>query len=167
MASNLDIRLFAADDDEEDLALKQFIQAVISATSTPAQAAADVAQWIINEEEKAWKAIEGKNLDDIEGSLPAICPNPRGHYEMLLSFIAPVCSAYPPGHAVQENLLAFITEMRNLPSREMHQYESTYSEESMHESSVDIITGLWKEYRGIEVAFVREFNGTYSTLSQP
>lgn len=162
MPANLDIRLFRADDDEEDLFAKQIIQAVINGSSTPAQAAAQIEQWVFEEQEKAWLAVEGKSLDEIEGPIMAVGPNPRGYYSMLLSYIAPVCSAYPPGHAAQESLLAFIVELRNLPDQEMHQWTVVHNYALEHsEASIEIITRLWKEHGSIHQAFQNEFRGTH------
>lgn len=162
MSSDLEIRLFCTTDDEEDLEAKQFIQNVISGTSAPAEAAAQVGQWVMKRQEQAWLAVEGKNIDEIKGFPLAVCPNPLGDYRMLVGYIPPVCSAYPPGHAVQEGLLAFLAEMRNLPDWEMRQYTTRYNYDLEREvGNIEIITGVWKDYYGAREAFTREFDGVY------
>lgn len=164
-AGNLDLRLFDADDDARDLALKQIIQSVISASSTPAQAAAQLDQWMADQTEKAWQNIKDKDIESLSDAWGE-CPNPRRDYAVFMGFLATVCSAYPPGHASQENLAEFIRKLRGLPGREMRQYTLTYNEDiEGRDQSIEIITDLWKETDPPIGAFLDESERTRRALA--
>lgn len=154
-ATNLDLRLFNADDDARDIALKQIIQSVISASSSPAEAAGQAGQWIADAAEKAWLDVKDKEIKSVNSPF-RVCPNPRRDYTNLVGYVATVCSAYPPGHAAQENLAELIREIRSLPEREMRQYtSSTWSDEE----SIEVVTDLWKDNGPPIRAFLDESAG--------
>lgn len=168
VVTNLDLRLFDADDNARDIALKQIIQSVISATSSPAQAAVQVEQWISDEADRTWLAVKDKAIESLDSPFKE-CPNPRRDYSIFMGFIATICSAYPPGHAAQEHLAELIRELRSLPEQEIRQYKTTYNYNTeLYDKSIDIITDLWKETDPPIGAFLDEAESkSCMTPSQP
>jgi hypothetical protein len=123
----LDLQLFRDDDDEEDLAYKKRLHALVVGDVTPLEAATDFDAWIVDEAnarlKKLLKRADPTNLtpeEEEQGvSLRSISPNASDYIEMAFRSIAHLLSAHPPNHLGQERIVQFMEALRSMPEHQV------------------------------------------------
>ncbi|PYI08314.1 hypothetical protein BO78DRAFT_441682 [Aspergillus sclerotiicarbonarius CBS 121057] len=126
----LDLNLFEHWDDDEDLWYKNNLVSLVQGDKTPTQVAIEIDTYITQEtakqyavhqeylaKQKKTKATCKENNNE-EGT-PVGEPNPGGHIEMVMLWIARLCTAFPPGHVGQDRIIAFLEALRALPRHEV------------------------------------------------
>ncbi|KAI0548486.1 hypothetical protein F4679DRAFT_550637 [Xylaria curta] len=119
----LNVKLFREDDDQDDLAHKRIIHALVTGAVTPAAAAADFNAWVIAESSRRHQELalraDWANLTAQEGArgmtMRMLTPNASGYIEDTFTTIAKILPAFPPGHEGQDRILQFLLELRALP----------------------------------------------------
>lgn len=140
MDAPLDPRLFDDDDDAEDLAYKQILDAVMAQTTPPSQAASQMDEWVTSEAEKRSSWLKGRQLTQEErDSLYLLAPNPSRHVDMIVGSMATVCSAYPPAHAAQNALVELVQALKELPKHQV----PCLSHDDSHDPVLDGRYSLW------------------------
>lgn len=167
-AAPLDPRLFDGDDDAEDLAYKQILNGVITQTTPPAQAAAQIDEWVTSEANARFLQLKDRELTQEEkDSVYLVAPNPSRHVDMIIGCIARVCSAYPPAHAAQNALIEFIQALKGLPKHEV----PDLSYDSSDKPVLDKTSLLWpfgtRSTVYLAQRFQREAEGMSSILPLP
>lgn len=138
----LPLQLFTQDDDDDAIAIKSRLEAVINGSVTPTQAAIDFDAWLAHEAEQRLEAFQkrtGQDRYDLTAeeeergihSLRSIGPDPEGHINHLFEGIAKLCSSFPPFHAAQSLIIEFLEALRALPQHD-----------------VPTVTPIWRLYDG-------------------
>ncbi|KAI0438912.1 hypothetical protein F4803DRAFT_554544 [Xylaria telfairii] len=119
----LNVQLFKEDDDQDDLAHKKIIHALITGAVTPAAAARDFDAWVMAESsrrhEKLALRADWDNLTAEEQAsgmtMRMLTPNASGYIEDAFTTLAKLLPAFPPAHEGQDRIVQFLLELRALP----------------------------------------------------
>lgn len=121
-------KLFNNYDTEEEIQWKKRLEALVNNEITPREAAVEVDTEVTQTAEQKRQSLlqrqDPRNLtpeEDAQGipSMRAIAPNPRGDLEQLMQSMARLCSAFPPYHPGQDQIIGFLEELRALPRHEV------------------------------------------------
>jgi hypothetical protein len=169
----LDPQLYEHWDDEDDLRWKAPLNALITHTQTPREAAQALDTMLRTDTSACLQKLldyastyshELSDLDDYQrgwgdwGDVPA--PNASGHVEMVMRWYARVCTAFGPYSEGQNRLVELLEELRTLPRWEGP--ESKPDEKG--ECSTNEYWAFGRSWLGIEDAFRREHAGRWSGL---
>ncbi|KAF5131128.1 hypothetical protein E5D57_007477 [Metarhizium anisopliae] len=143
--ATLDPRLFDEDDNAEDLSYKQIINSLLTQKASPVQAAARIDDWVVGETNRRYNELKQREppfslTDEEKDSIYLVGPNPSRQISMIVGAIARVCSAYPPGHPVQDALVGLFQALKAMPKHEVP--DLSYDEES-NEPSFERKLALW------------------------
>lgn len=138
----LPLQLFTEDDDDDAIAIRSRLEALINGSVLPTQAAIDFDAWLVREAEQRLKAFQkriGQDRYDLTAeeeergvrSLRSIGPDPEGHINHLFEGIARLCSSFPPFHAAQSLLIEFLEALR-----------------ALQQHDVPTVTPIWRLYDG-------------------
>lgn len=130
------VRLYEDDDDAENRAYKDVLNALINQSVAPSQAAAHIDSWIVREANTRLSHLKERDPpfvlspeEENEGlSLYQIGPNASRHIDMVFDTIASICSAFPPAHPAQDSLIEFLIELKSMPKHEVPNL--SYSDDS-------------------------------------
>lgn len=156
-----DPRLFDTDSDRaEDLAYKNILNGVITLATSPSQAASQLDEWVTTETELKQKQLQGRELTEEEkDGIYLVAPNSSRLVGMILESIARVSSAYPPGHDVQNALVALIQALSDIPKHQV--LDLRYDDE--HQPILNMTRELWPFKTGstevLAYSFRREADG--------
>lgn len=124
----LPLKLFNDYDTEEEILRKKRLEALANNKITPREAAVEFDTMVIQKAEQKLQSLlqrqDPQNLTSEEHargipSMRAIAPNPRGDLENLMQSIARLCSAFPPYHPGQDQIIGFLEELRALPRHDV------------------------------------------------
>lgn len=124
----LPLQLVTDQDNADAIAIKARLEALVSGSVTPPQAAVAFDAWVVSEAEHRlglFKTRSGPDryeptTDEVArgiDSVRSIGPNPQGHISDLFEGIAKLCSSFPPFHATQDVVIHFIKALDALPAR--------------------------------------------------
>lgn len=143
--SVLSLHLFDHDDDAEDLEYKQVINDLITEQKTPHQAAEVIDKWVVREANTKYDQLRQRNppfnlTPEEKDRVYLVAPNASRHVEMIVGCIAKVCTAYPPGHAVQNSFIEFFQALKAMPR---HEVPNLSYKDGPDEPTFDIKLTLW------------------------
>ncbi|KAK2612023.1 hypothetical protein QQS21_001988 [Conoideocrella luteorostrata] len=143
-APALDLRLFDEEYDEkfsdDYLVYKPILSNLIQEIISPSQAASQIDEWVTRDADTRLGRVErGEVIEEAEESEWLTWPNPARHLMMIFRSVAEVCSAFPPAHATQDALIAFIHALSQLPKHHVPCYSSDMS----HQTFIDKTYTLW------------------------
>ncbi|KAJ5333009.1 hypothetical protein MYU51_005281 [Penicillium brevicompactum] len=110
--------LFEEDDNAKELACKNIIKKLITQQITPFQAAEAVDEWVVRDSTTKYDKFRQRDppftLNPGENAFDD-GPNTCGLVDMVIRIVAHICSAYPPGHIVQDSLIEFFQALKAMP----------------------------------------------------
>ncbi|KAF2667164.1 hypothetical protein BT63DRAFT_458128 [Microthyrium microscopicum] len=180
----LNLQLFKADDDAEDLLYKNRLHDLVIGTTSPAKVAEEWTTLLAKENyEQLATYIARPNprgLSDEEEtqgiSLRTIAPNPSGAISETFRTLTHLMSAFPPFHEGQNRIIDFMTALRDLRGHTLLDgVTSASGDEDAYGNVVeqDNLIQLWEfggNWQGLCELFVRqkqEYSYPFSDIERP
>lgn len=124
----LPLKLYSEYDDEEDLPIKKRLEALVNGDMSPSQAAIDfdttITEVTNRRQKEMMKRPDPQALTPEERAQGAnmydLVPNPRLTIHTIFLSIARLCSAFPPYHPGQNQIVEFLEALRALPRHEVY-----------------------------------------------